>query len=258
MYQSAKMTAETAPSSARTFSEIPISEYHLYTLEKPVTLTNNQAKQISLLSADSVPVQKELIFDSWKGDKVQVVLNMENSEAKGLGKPLPKGVVRVYQPDSEGQLQFIGEDQIDHTPVGEKIKVTVGNAFDVIGKRTQTSFEQVSNNVERTSYKIELNNSKSEAQNVTVVEHFDGDWEIVKSSDKYEKTDAFTVEFKVSVPAKATKTISYTVENKVRAPVETVENTATGNSTIKNTTTENSNTGNTTTENPTIGNITKQ
>jgi hypothetical protein len=246
IYQYAKAMAVSTSDEA--FSETPISEYHLYTLEKPVTLTNNQAKQISLLSADSVPVQKELVFDSWKGDKVQVILNMENSEAKGLGKPLPKGVVRIYQPDSEGQLQFIGEDQIDHTPVDEKIKVTVGNAFDIIGKRAQTGFEQISNNVERTSYKIELNNSKSEAQNVTVVEHFDGDWEIVKSSDKYEKTDAFTVEFKVSVPAKATKTISYTVENKVRAPTPITENAANENLNTENTTAENSSTKNTTTE----------
>jgi hypothetical protein len=165
-----------------------------------------------------VPMQKELVFDSWKGDKVQVVLKMENSEAKSLGKPLPKGIVRVYQPDSEGQLQFLGEDQIDHTPKGAKIKVTVGNAFDVVGKRTQTGFEQVSNNVQRTSYEIELNNSKPQAQDVTVVEHFFGDWEITKSSDKYEKTDASTVEFRVSVPANGTKTISYTVENKLRTP----------------------------------------
>ncbi|MHB8103773.1 MAG: DUF4139 domain-containing protein [Methanosarcina sp.] len=216
VYESAG--ARAVPTAKDAFSEATIFEYHLYTLEKPVTLKNNQAKQISLLSADSVPVRKELIFDSWKGDKVQVVLKMENSEAKGLGKPLPKGIVRVYQPDSEGQLQFIGEDQIDHTPKGEKITVTVGNAFDVVGKRTQTGFEQVNNNVQRTSSEIELNNSKPEAQNVTVVEHFYGDWEIINSSDKYEKTDASTVEFRVSVPANGTKKISYTVENRIATP----------------------------------------
>jgi hypothetical protein len=212
--------AETgqAPAAKGTFSESPIFEYHLYTLEKPVTLANNQAKQISLFSADSVPVRKELVFDSWKGDKVQVVLNMQNSEANGLGTSLPRGIVRVYQPDSEGQLQFIGEDQIDHTPKGEKIKVTVGNAFDIVGTRTQTGYEQVSNNVQRTSYKIELNNSKSEAQDVTDVEHFYGDWEIINNSDKYTKIDASTVEFRVSVPPNGTKIITYTVENRIASP----------------------------------------
>lgn len=210
--------AASAPAAKGGFSESPVSEYHLYTLEKPVTLINNQAKQISLLSADSVPVQKELVFDSWKGDKVQFVLNMQNSEAYGLGTPLPGGTVRVYQPDSEGQLQFIGEDLIDHTPKDEKIKITVGNAFDIVGKRTQTGFEQVSNNVQRTSYRIELNNSKSEAQNITDVEHFYGDWQIIDSSDKYTKIDASTVEFRVSVPLNSTKTITYTVENRIATP----------------------------------------
>jgi hypothetical protein len=217
MYDTAAGSAQ-APAAKEAFSQSPISEYHLYTLEKPVTLINNQAKQISLLSADSVPVQKELVFDNWKSDKVQIVLNMENSESQGLGTPLPGGTVRVYQPDSEGQLQFLGEDQINHTPKGEKLKVTIGNAFDIIGKRTQTGFEQVSNTVQRTSYKIELNNSKSVAQNIIDVEHFYGDWEIIDSSDKYEKIDASTVEFKVSIPANGMKTITYTVENKIAAP----------------------------------------
>jgi hypothetical protein len=239
-------------------SETPFFEYHLYTLEKPITLINNQAKQISLFSADSVTVQKELVFDSWKGDKVQVVLNMENSEAKGLGIPIPKGIVRVYQQDLDGQLQFLGEDQINHIPKGEKIKVTIGNAFDVVGKRTQKSFEQISNNVQRTGYEIELNNSKPEAQDVMVVEHFYGDWKIIKSSDKYEKTDASTAEFRVSVPANGTKTISYTVENNFGAPVETIENTATENSTIENTTADNSTAGNNISENATSGDATKQ
>ena len=136
-------------------------------------------------------MQKELVFDSSKSDKVQVVLKMENSAAKGLGKPFPKGIVRVYQPDLDGQLQFLGEDQIGHIPKGKEIKMTVGNAFDVVGKRIQTSFEQVSNNIQRTSYKIELNNSKLETQDVTVVEHLYGDWEIINSSDKYKQNRCF-------------------------------------------------------------------
>jgi hypothetical protein len=215
-------TDQAAAPTAGVISESPVSEYHLYKLEKPVTLTNNQAKQISLLSADSVPIQKELVFDSWKGDKVLFVLNILNSEANGLGTPLPGGTVRVYQPDSDGQLQFIGEDQINHTPKGEKISLTVGNAFDIVGTRTQTGYEQVSSSVQRTSYKIDFNNSKSEAQNVTDVEHFYGDWEITSSSDKYEKTDASTVEFRVSVPPNSTKTITFTVENRnpVPTPIE--------------------------------------
>lgn len=231
-------SAEKSLVSTEAFSETPIFEYHLYSLKEPTTLINNQEKQISLFSANSLPIQRELVFDSWKSDKVQVVLTMENSETQGLGKPIPKGIVRVYQPDSEGQFQFLGEDQIDNTPIGEKIKVTVGNSFDIIGKRTQTSYEQVSNNVERTSYSIELNNSKSESQDVKVVEHLSGNWEIIQSSDEYEKIDAFTVEFRVTVPANSTKTISYTVESSSTPPIVISENTGTGNISAANTSAE--------------------
>lgn len=201
-----------AGATSRAFAEEALFEYHLYTLERPATLKNNQVKQLSLLTADAVPIKKELVFDSQKGEKVQVVLNMKNSKDKGLGMPLPKGLVRVYKADSDGQLQFLGEDQIDHTPKDEEIKVTVGNAFDVTGKRTQKSYERISDKVQRTSFEIELKNHKSEAQEIKIVEHLYGDWEILKNSDPYEKTDAYTVEFKVKVPANGTKTVSYTVE----------------------------------------------
>ena len=196
------------------FAEESLFEYHLYTLERPATLKDKQVKQLSLLSADSVPVEKELIFDGARSDKVQVVLNLENSKDKGLGMPLPAGVVRVYKADSEGQLQFLGEDSIDHTPKDEEVEVTVGNAFDVIGARTQTNYKRVSDDVWRESYEIQIKNHKSVAQAVTVVEHFYGDWEITSSSDEYEKTDAFTAEWKISVPADGEKTVSYTVERR--------------------------------------------
>ena len=196
------------------FKEGTLFEYHLYTLEKPTNLKNNQIKQLSLLSADSMPLRKELVFDGQRDDKIRIIIHIDNSEVKGLGIPVPKGIIRVYGDDLEGQLQFLGEDQIDHTPKNKEIKLTVGHSFDVIGKRTQTNYERVSNDLERISYNIELNNSKSEAQDVTIVEHFYGDWQIIDSSDKYEKTDAFTIEFRISVPANVKKTISYTVENK--------------------------------------------
>jgi len=197
------------------FTGETVFEYHLYTLEKPTNLKNNQIKQLSLLSTDSVPVRKELVFDGQRYDKICTIIHTDNSEVKGLGIPLPKGVIRVYGADSEGQFQFLGEDQIDHTPKDKEIKLTVGYSFDVTGKRTQTNYEKVSNDLERVSYNIELNNSKSEVQDVTVVEHFYGDWQIIGSSDKYEKTDAFTIEFRTSVPANVKKTVSYTVENRL-------------------------------------------
>ncbi len=205
--------AETAYSGTKAgFAEESLFEYHLYTLEIPATLKNNQTKQLSLLSVDSVPVEKELVFDTSKSSNVQVALKFNNSKEKGLGMPLPAGTVRVYKADSQGQLQFLGEDSIDHTPKDEEINVVVGDAFDITGTRTQTNYNKVSSDVWKESYETEIKNHKSEAQEVRIVEHFYGDWEITSSSDTYEKKDAFSAEWKIKVPANSSKKVSYTVE----------------------------------------------
>lgn len=192
--------------------EESLFEYHLYTLQRPATLKNNQVKQLSLLSVNSVPVEKELIFDISKNSDVQVALSFNNSKEKGLGMPLPAGVLRVYKTDSEGQLQFLGEDSIKHTPKNEEIKVVVGNAFDVTGKRTQTNYSKISLNVWRESYETEIKNHKSESQKVKIVEHFYGDWEITTTSDPYEKKDAYTAEWDITIPADGSKKVTYTVK----------------------------------------------
>lgn len=196
------------------FSEEALFEYHLYTLEKPATLKNNQAKQISLMYADSVPIEKKLIYDSSLNEKVLAYLTLKNSKESGLGMPLPAGVIRVYSIDSSGELQFLGEDRIKHTPEAGELRVAVGSAFDLTARRNESNYQRISDNVERVTYQIEINNSKTEAQAVTVVEHLFGQWEILESSDSYEKIDASTIEFRVTVPAKDTKLVSYTVERR--------------------------------------------
>lgn len=200
--------------AAPSFNEEAFSEYHLYTLQKPATLKNNQEKQISLFSVDSVPVKKELIYDTTLSERVRNYLTLENSNETGPGMALPAGVVRVYKTDSAGALQFLGEDRIKHSPMGKEIRVATGSAFDLTVTRNQTDYQKISDNVERVSYEIQINNSRAEPENVTVVEHFYGDWEILEHSDEYVETDAFTIEFRVTVPANGTKTISYTVENR--------------------------------------------
>ncbi len=212
-------SAEEKSVANQAVSQMPIAEealfeYHLYTVEKPATLKNNQAKQISLLFADSVPMEKKLIYDSSLGEKVLAYLTLENSHESGLGMPFPKGIVRIYKADSSGGLQFLGEDRIKHIPEAGELRVAVGSSFDLTVKRNETDYQRISDNVERTSYEIELNNSKPDSQTVTIVEHLSGEWEILESSDSYEKTDAFTIEFRVMVPAKGTKIASYTVERR--------------------------------------------
>ena len=209
-----KAVANEVAASQAPFTEEGLFEYHLYTLKNPVTLKNNQAKQISLLSANSVPLEKKLIYDSSLNDKVLAYFTFKNSNESGLGMPLPKGIVRIYSIDSSGGLQFLGEDRIKHTPEAGELRVAVGSAFDLTARRNETNYQRISDKVERVTSQIELNNSKSEDQAVTVVEHLFGEWEILESSDNYEKIDAFTIEFRVMVPAKGTKSISYTIERR--------------------------------------------
>lgn len=197
------------------FAQEGLFEYHLYTLQRPTTLNNNEIKQISLLSADNVPAKKEYSYDGARdGEKVRVVLNITNSKENGLGMPLPKGVVRAYKADSDGQLQFLGEDSIDHTPKDEKLRINVGNAFDIVGKRTVTDREGMGAYGNRESYSIELKNHKTDDAKIIVTEHFYGNWQITKASEQYKKKDANTVEFEVNVPKDGTRTITYTVETR--------------------------------------------
>jgi hypothetical protein len=196
------------------FTQEGLFEYHLYTLQHPTTLNNNEIKQISLLSADNVAAKKEYSFENTRDTKVKVTLNITNSKENNLGMPMPKGIVRVYKADSDGQLQFLGEDSIDHTPENEKLKVNVGNAFDIVAQRTRLESEPLGNYGSRESYSIELRNHKTEDVKITVIEHANGNWLITKSSDQYKKKDANTFEFEVIAPKDGTKTVTYTIESR--------------------------------------------
>lgn len=210
MYDVDSATEKVSPQS---FVEESLFEYHLYTLDRTTTLKNNEIKQISLLSADDVPVNKEFIFDGAQDNKVRVVLEMINSEDMGLGMPLPKGVVRVYKADTSGQLQFLGEDRIDHTAKDEDVRVFVGHAFDITGERKQTEYKRIGDDVYRESYKITIKNHKSQQVDIVIVEHLYGDWDIITTSDEYTKKDSKTIEYRISVPADGMKMVSFTAEH---------------------------------------------
>ncbi|MCR4335087.1 MAG: DUF4139 domain-containing protein [archaeon] len=199
--------------SPQQFGEESLFEYHLYTLERKTTINNNETKQISLLSANDIPSQKEFVYDgASNGEKVQVKMRFNNSESQGLGMPLPKGIVRVYKKDSDGQLQFVGEDQIDHTKTEDELELFLGNAFDVTGERTQTNSENVTKGFYKYEYKIKLENQKDEAINVIVKENLGSSWNITKSSMPYDKKSSNEIEFNVNVPAKGEAEVTYAVE----------------------------------------------
>jgi hypothetical protein len=212
--------AEPVPAQ---FKEQEFFEYHLYTLERTTTIKDNQAKQISLVTADSFPAKKELVFRGQNyyyyspaaempvNQKVSVYVEFENKKAQGLGIPLPKGTVRVYKRDTDNMLQFIGEDVIDHTPRDEKVRVKLGEAFDVVGSRKQTDWKKLASDSYEAAFEITLRNHKQEDVTVKVIEPIPGDWQMVDSSHKYTKNEAFTAEFLVPVEKNGEAKLSYRV-----------------------------------------------
>ena len=224
MYSKASMPmAAPAPSGGAGFSEQALFEYHLYTLGRPTTVLNNEQKQVSLLEADGVRIQKKLIFygqQYWfrgeygqlqSNQKVGVYLDFKNEQKNKLGVPLPKGTLRVYKADKSGAKQFVGEDQIDHTPRDEKIRVKMGEAFDVVGDRKQVEWRALGSCVSESRWEIELRNHKDTAVEVEDYEPIGGDWTILDSSMPYEKKDAGTFTFNVKVPARGKTKVSYRV-----------------------------------------------
>jgi hypothetical protein len=211
------------PAAQPQFSEEGLFEYHLYTLQRPTTLRDKEQKQVTLLDGHGVGVKKKLIFygqqyyyrsqygEVQSNQKVGVYLDIVNSKANHLGLPLPKGIVRVYKEDGSGARQFIGEDSIDHTPRDEKIRVKMGDAFDVVGDRKQMGWTPFGYCTSESRWEIELRNHKDSAEQVEVFEPIGGDWEVLESSHKHERKDANTFTFDVSVPANGKVKITYRV-----------------------------------------------
>jgi hypothetical protein len=210
----AKGYAVEAAAGAPQFEEKAFFEYHLYTLLRPATIKDNEIKQVSLFPSTGVKVDKIYTYDGARyEDKVRVELEFKNSEAAGLGMPLPQGKIRVYKEDVDKALEFVGEDKIDHTPKDEKVRVFLGNAFDIKGERQKMDFKKITDDVTDETYQIKLRNHKEEAVEVVVVEHLWSytQWEIREASHPYEKKDATTIEFKIGLDKDQEVILNYTV-----------------------------------------------
>jgi len=212
-----------APAGGNAFKEEGLFEYHLYTLDRPTTVRDKEQKQVTLLEAAGIGVSKKLIFfgqQYWfrgqygevvKNQKVGVYLDFKNTEANHLGMPLPKGTLRVYKADKSGAKQFVGEDAIDHTPRDEKVRIKMGDAFDVVADRKQMEWRTLGSCSSESAWELELRNHKDEAVHVEVREPAGGDWTIVESSLPATKEDAQTFTFDVPVPKRGATKVKYRV-----------------------------------------------
>ena len=210
--------------AAKSMVEETFSEYHLYTLVRKSTINNNETKQLTLLGGTGVPIEKRYVVDGQSTyyrnqqhpgaplkDVVQVFYQLKNEQKSGLGMPMPAGVVRVYQHDSKGGMQFVGEDNINHTPKDETLNLKIGNAFDVVAERKQIDFQKIASNVYEVEYEITLRNHKTSAVSIEVNEPIGGTWRILNSSYAWTKTDAWAAQFRVPVAADATSVLRYRV-----------------------------------------------
>jgi hypothetical protein len=218
--------AASVQDARRQFASEGLFEYHLYTLDGRTTLKDRQTKQLALLSAADVPVVKHLTYYGaqeyyrtaygmpMSNQKVSVLLELKNSAEHRLGLPLPKGKVRVYKADGSGSQQFIGEDWIDHTPKDERVKIKLGEAFDVVGERTQKDWRKLGPGLWEVEWEITLRNHKTQAQTVTVIEPVPGDWQVLHSTHVWDKPEAHTLRFAVAVPAEGAARLLYRVRIK--------------------------------------------
>ncbi len=201
------MTTEAKPQ----FAEQEFFEYHIYTLERPTDIKDNQTKQISLLDANNIPVKKEYVFYGaqyyYRGkhgeitynQKVPVFIELSNKKENNLGMPLPKGIIRVYKYDHDKSLQLVGENTIEHTPKDEKIRIKLGDAFDVVASRKQTDWQKITEKLYEAAFEISIRNHKKEDIVVKVIEPIPSDWKMLQSSHEFKKIDAFTVVFDIPV-----------------------------------------------------------
>ncbi len=217
-------------------TEKPFEEYHLYTVQRATTLHDRETKQIEFLRASEVTFTRFYVYDGAKIDwneyrrrtyfnqdasygtecnnKVWTMCEFENKEANGLGVPLPRGRTRFYRRDEDGQLEFTGENIIDHTPKDETVRVYIGSAFDIVGERKRTDYkiDRGAETVDE-SFEIKLRNHKKEPVEIRVIEHlYRGlNWEITASSNIFKKIESQTVEFRIQVKRDEEKVLTYTV-----------------------------------------------
>jgi len=227
-----KQMTRLAPSTER--GDDPsraFGEYRMYRLPEPTDVNNNQIKQVELITAEKVPVEKTYLYDgakvSWnrysrywdagwgreQNKKVNVLLEFENRAARNLGIALPAGKCRVYKADTDKSLEFIGEDTIPHTPRDEKVTLYIGDAFDIVGERKQTDFKIVTPRIVEEAFEIKIRNHKEEAITVNVLEKLYrwAGWKVLDKSHDYEQLDSRTIVFPVKVEKDGETTITYRV-----------------------------------------------
>jgi hypothetical protein len=230
------MAMQRDSAGAPQVEEKKFDEFHMYSLPIMTTLRDRETKQVEFVRGEDVVTTKRYVYDganipyNWRSygainnnqtygqnakPDVAIYRELENTEDNGLGMPLPAGRVRFYRMDDDGQIEFTGENTIDHTPKNETIRMYLGNAFDLIGERKQTSFyTHPSQDLMRETFEIEVRNRSEETVTVQVVEHLYrwSNWKLTAKNHDFVQTDAQSIEFPITIAPDGIETVRYTVE----------------------------------------------
>ncbi len=205
----AKMSGEMmAASAAPDLVEQSFSEYHLYSLPRPATLRAHGTQQLTMIEPRDVRLTPRYVTSG--GGPVMAKLELVNSKAGGPGVPLAGGIVRIFEPDPSGALQFTGEARIGHTPVDEKLMLDVGQAFDLVAERRELAQRRISDREREYDVELKLRNRRKEGVTIRADEPMRGDYDILKKSQPFQVVDARTIRFEVQVPAGKEVTVTYT------------------------------------------------
>ncbi len=201
------------------FVEESFSDYHMYSLQHSTTLKNNQSKQINFINSNSVAYHRYYDFGRYE-DKAKIILEFENSNDNGLGIPLPKGNIKVYKEDNrDGNLEFIGEDRVSHTPKNEKISLHIGEAFDIVCERDRIDYKKT-DGYECEEYEFKIRNHKDEEIEAKISHYIHGDWEMIHSSDEFKKENSNEITYWVKVKVDEEKVIKFKYRTNKKISVE--------------------------------------
>jgi hypothetical protein len=216
--------AAVAASGVIAVGEQAVGESHVYTLPGTVDLAPGMSRTVALFPEASAQVERAFAFPAggmshlqqWRTPQqdlhAQVTYLVRRPAGTPFGDtPLPAGVVRVLVPDSAGRVQLLGEVNIPHTPAGRELNLATGTAFDITGQRTQLTFVQQGRRQVEVSYRVQVQNAKSDSALVQVYDEFPGQWTVLSSTVRAERLSSGSVRFAVPVPAAGEATLEYRV-----------------------------------------------
>lgn len=179
-----RMSAGMAMEAAPSFEEKVFHDFHMYTLDQKVSFANNQTKQLELYPKQNVTARAVYEYTSFSSG-VKSMIKFFNKEDQGLGKPLPKGTFKIYKADSDGNLEFIGEDRINHTSKNEEVAINTGTAFDLVASSQVRNQKVITQRVSEREIHFNLKNNSNERKSINVIHYLSGNAKIVESQLRY-------------------------------------------------------------------------